>query len=491
MKRLSQGAAAIAMALVLTACGGGGGGAAGSPGGGGVPATNPPPTTQGSAKGYIVVVYPATTTTTTTASVLVRESQGRRRPLYIAPSTVTAVWSATPQGSQTVAYSGVADLSSGSSLCVATGGGGRTCTIPIYVNPGTYSVTLQTYDQAPVNGQVPSGAKQLATSTITATIAQDATNSLSFVLSGIVSGVTATNGLGAATFFSTPGDGSPHQVSIGLTVTDPDGNVITGPAPYASPIPVSIAESGGTGHMSLVVAGVNVGSSGNITKPSDSLAVQYDGKGSGTYHSTVSVGSTAPLSLTVSPMYVAPSALSYTKLVQSQNIGVTETGAPSSIAYSATPNSWCPSTTNGSTAGTGASTTATVAVNVPGGTNTSCSVSVTDILGTTVTVPVSYAMSGPITAGTVTGSNISGSCATTLSFSGAGVVATQAMSDPGFSGPLTASSSNTGVVTVSVNGLTVTITSVGAGTANVSISDPAGNAYTCATGVTVTGGTVS
>lgn len=496
MKRLSQGTTAIAIviAFVLTACGGGAAGSAGSAGsaGGGVPAMNPPTTTQGSARGVIVVVYPPTTLAQAPeASVLVRGSKGTRRPLYIAPSTVTAVWSATPQGSSTVAFSGVADLSSGSSLCVPTGSGGRTCTIPIYVNPGIYTVTLQTYDQAPVNGQVPNTAKLLATSSITTTIAQDARNSLAFVLSGIVGGVTATNGLGAATFFSAPGDGSAHQVGIGLAITDPDGNVITGSAPYASPIPVSLTETGGSGHMSLVVAGINVGSSGSIAKPSDTLAVQYDGRGSGAYHSTVSLGSTSPLSITVTPMYVVPASLSFTKLVQSQVVGITETGAPPSIAYVASPGVSCPLTTNGSTTGTGAADTATVAVNVAGGTNTSCSVSIADILGTTMAMPITYAMSGPITSGTVTGVNVAGSCASTLSFSGTGVVATQAMTDPGFTGPLIANSSDTSVVTVSVSGLSLMLTSVGPGTANVSISDPAGNTFTCATGVTVTGGTVS
>lgn len=490
---------AFGLAAILLASCGGGGGAAGSVGGvtAVVPSPQPTPTNpvgvgNGVVTGSIVVAVPANSG----ASAARTAGAVSRRPAFIAPTTNGAAWSATGTGGTTGQFSGVADLSSGSSLCSGSGGS-RTCDIPFAVPAGSYTFTLDTYDGAPVGGAIPSSAKHLATSTLNATISLNALNNLAFVLSGIVNSVTVTNGVGAATYFSTPGDGTSHTVSMTVVAKDADGNIISGPATYENAIPVSLAESGGSGHMKLEVNGTVVsGGSGSITKPSDTLAVLYDGAGATVDYASVSVGTAAeggPLAITVSPLFVSPGSISFGKLVTSGSLAIAEPGATSGsgIAYTVTPNS-CPSTTSGSVTGSNASATGTVAVNVAGGTSSSCSATVADILGTTVTVPLSFAVPGPITPGTPSGTGVTGTCASTVSFSGSSEVATIVISDPGYSGSLTVGSTNTSVATVNASGMNVTVTSGATpGTATINIADSVGNSYACPIGLTITGGSVS
>jgi hypothetical protein len=355
---------------------------------------------------------------------------------------------------------------------------------------------LKTYDAAPVGGSIPGTAKQLSVSTVTQNITAFASNTITFLLSAIVTGtpgVTCTSGCsGNLTYFSLPSDGLTHNFGFAVSATDGDGNVITGSVPFSSPISVTLTETGGSGHSQLILNGTAVGTTASITKANDTLALRYDGAGSAGYTTTTNIGGHTTV---ISPMYLAPASSTITKLSDSRTIAITEASAPGSIAYSATAPS-CTETTGLATAGSGASATFSFNANSAAGTVKSCTITITDVDGTSMSYPISLNVSGPINCSGSTctptfPSGGSGNCSSGINFTAAGQTATFTVTDPNYSGsyalgnttPATATASNGG-------GATVTITAVASGTTTVTVSDTNGNSYPCAVGVTTTSGTV-
>lgn len=401
-----------------------------------------------------------------------------RRPRFVSPNTNGIAVAVTAHGSPTLVWSGVADVSGGAGC--STNAGARICTISIVVAPGDYDFTLKTYDTAPVDGSIPPGAKQLALSLVTQQVAAGQGTSIPFVLSGLVGSVTplGANGVPLA-YTSLAADGTTHTLGIGVAAADASGSIITGSAPYASPIPVVLTETGGSGHAALIVNGVNRGSSASLSSPLDTLALQYDGGGTPGYGTAVALDGSM---LAVSPLYLSPASASLTSLSGSASTTLSEADS-AGVAYSAAAStSSCAGVrfSNATIAGPASGATLSLSIAAPGGTNETCTVEVTDNYGTSQTFLLRLATAGPLSAG---------SCASGVQFTGIAQSATFTLSDPGGSA-LAAVSSQPSIVSVALNGGAVTMTAQSSGTATVTLTDAEGNGLVCPVSVTIANGTV-
>lgn len=476
--RVARLATAGALACILAACGGGG-------------TTGTLSTLPSSpAKSDLANVQVRIVDTTSGAS---QTTSGKKRPMYISPSTNASSLQVTPSGgtSQTI----VTNLSSGSPNCTTSTP--RVCTIPMQLVAGTYTFALKTYDQAPVSGSIPAGANQLAQASTTATIQLNTTNTINFALSGIVvgaPGVSCSSSCGTLSYMSLPANGTTQTFAFAVSAKDADGNVITGSNPYASPVTVTLTETGGSGNSALIYNGANVGASATLVKPSDTLSLQYNGGGSSGYSTTTNIGGT---SVVISPMYVTPVSVAEGKVTDSHTGTIAEASAPGSIAYSASA-SGCSEITGSSASGSGSSGAFSFSTSAAGGTNANCTVAVSDILGTTVNVPVAFSIPGPIGGaggsggGTVTfPSGGSGNCSSGIAFTAAGQTGQFSITDPGYSGSFTQVNTTPATATATISGSNITITAVAAGTTTITFSDSAGNTIPCSIGVTTSSGSVS
>ena len=477
--------AALLLGAALAASGCTGGGASGS-GGASLPIvapSNAPPHVVQAQKSQNNLVIIGDTAPAGRASSSLRHAK------YVSPSTNLSQIVVTTHGTPTVVFTSVADLSNGSPNCTGSGPG-RICTIPLQLSAGNDDFTLKTYDLPPVAGAIPGTAKQLAQSVVTQNIVAGQANSVTFLLSAIVVGAPPVNG--GTTYASAPDDGVTHSIALAVAAADADGNVITGPIPFFAPVPVSLTESGGVGHAHLVLNGVNVGASTNITKATDVLTVAYDGLSPIGYSIVTSIGGT---NFRISPLTIAPKSTTITNLTDTRSVSITEAPAPGSIAYSATPTG-CAAFVSGSTV-TGSGPAATEGFNssIPGGTNATCSIIIADSLGSSLPYAITFSSAGPITApGVVTfptgPASGGGSCATSIAFTSAGQTALFSLSDPGYAGVISSVSSTPATATVSVSGTNATVTAVAAGNTTLTFTDTVGNSFPCAVSVTTSSGSV-
>ncbi len=359
---------AIALVTALILVSGCGGGAAGSVGNAVMapvmPTTTPTPaaTTQPQptpqSKPNVAIAMQIGQSAETAARTIAAHraaiaAQGVRTPQYVSTSTLGVKVVVYPHGSSTALMTLAYDVSSGSNIC--TGSGPRTCTLALYLQPGSYDFSMTLYDAPPVSGAIPGSAHALSTGSLTnQTIQPYAVNSLAFVVDGIVSS------LSAPTFASVPADGSAHTVAVSFVAYDADGKIITGSQPYASPINVSLAESGGSGLAHLTVNGSSVGTSATITTPGQTLAIVYNGGGSAGYTTLTSISSaSAPAQqVRVSPLYVSTTTVDATDASQSNTITLSEAYAP---ATSYTTSGWtCGGFSSGASNGGSGSGTVTI-----------------------------------------------------------------------------------------------------------------------------------
>jgi hypothetical protein len=419
-------------------------------------------------------------------------------PHFVASSTNGMTWVAYVHNTSTIDNQGVDDLSSSSALCTQTAP--RTCNIPFQVDgtPGgaQYDVTMTMYDQAPVSGVIPVGANALGIANTTITVFSNQANNFSFLVDGIWKTSNYVVSGSSVTYESMPSDNNPHTLNPTVQALDADGNIITGPNPYYSPLPVAIVETGGSGHATVSVNGGTGAASVNLTKPADTLTVNYDGKGAVGYTTVTTAGSSA--ALRVSPMYLTPTAAASLLVLSGAptSTAIKEQSAPAGIAYNAVVGTCPNSTITPNVTGSGAAATAAFTATTNAGTAQTCNVTISDILGTSMTYPIPESVSGPIS---VTAQSFptggSGTCAASYAFTGAGQTASLTVTDPLYVGTITAQSSATGVMTAVRTGSntpeTVTLTAVAAGTATLTLTDTSGNTKTCSIGVTTSGGGVS
>lgn len=347
------GAFALA-SVILASCGGGGGSGANafiSP-----PITASPtsvPTSSATSAPQATTTQVAVTipgTVDQASQVVTRHvaATSRKKPAFVSPGSMGVAIAATPQGGGSTTTQAF-DVSSGSPLC--TTGSPRTCTLPVSLSAGTYSITLTIYNESPVSGSIPTGASVLGVSTISQTIVANQSNTIAFTVQGVIAGVTTSGGV---TFGSLPANGTAQSYNVALVVTDASGNAITS-GTYSNPIAVSLTESGGSGHAYILKDGANAGASATLTSATDTLAIHYDGGGSSGYttNTTITASGASSSSVQVSPMYVT-GALAFTGPSQTDTLTVTEAGAPSNVAYS---TAWSCTGFSKSESGTGASHT--------------------------------------------------------------------------------------------------------------------------------------
>ncbi|MGB6062300.1 MAG: hypothetical protein WBG27_11395 [Candidatus Aquilonibacter sp.] len=314
--------AALLAVSLLAACGGGGGSS--------VLPSAPSHQSTGTTKGVkMTLVIPAPSSSSSSA----------RRPAYISPSALGAQVTVTGAGGGSAQT--VLDLSSSSTICTTTNGQ-RNCAANVTAPIDNDTFVIAIYDTAPVNGVIPSTAHALGLAAVTQTITLAFTGTLVIAVGGVISNI----GL-QSTFLSVPANGQPQSVGIAANPTDFGNNPIaTGStSPYANPITATLAETGGSGHMSLVLNGANVGATATLKQSTDTLAIAYDGGGSAGYGGTIALTASnatsenfvlAPMYLTSTSPYYASGSLGLLGPALGVPFTITESNAPLANAYTAT-----------------------------------------------------------------------------------------------------------------------------------------------------------
>ena len=388
--------AALLVPLLISCSGGGGGGTSPSsilPLVQSTPVavlpTSPPITTTNNTSTVAVIAIEASVDTTQKS--LARESLlHKRSPKYISSSSLGVKISGP--GITTQAF----DVSGASPLCTGSGAG-RTCTLPVRASVGTYTFTLQMYDATPVAGAIPGTANLLGVSTITKTIVINFANVLSFLVGGEASSLT-----NSVLYTSLPANGSLQSVGVAWIAKDFGNNIITttGTTPYANPVTVALVESGGSGHSYISLNGVNVGLVGTLTQASDVILIKYDGGGSVGYTTTATftASGATPSVERMSPLFLTGSA-SPTGAGNTANVAITEASAPVSVAYNqALTGCASVATVPGSGAGSGAAGVASVTDTVQPAGGKTCTLTISDNLGSSVSLSVTIPAGTPTCA---------------------------------------------------------------------------------------------
>ncbi|MGC2129808.1 MAG: hypothetical protein WA629_06900 [Candidatus Aquilonibacter sp.] len=315
--------AALLAASLLTACGGGGSSLPPTGGSHGSSATKT------GVKMTLVIPPPPSS------------SSSAKRPAYISPSALGAEVSVTGEGGGSAQT--VLDLSSSSTICSTTNGQ-RSCSANVTAPIDNDTFIVEIYDTAPVNGVIPTTAHALGLAAVTQAITLTFTGTLVIAVGGVISNI----GL-QSTFLSVPANGQPQSVGIAANPTDFGNNpIVTGTAsPYANPITAIVAETGGSGHMSLVINGTNVGTTATLKQSTDTLSVSYDGGGSAGYGGTIELSAAnataetfvlAPMYLTSTSPYYASGSLGLLGTTLGVPFTITEANAPLANAYTASPS---------------------------------------------------------------------------------------------------------------------------------------------------------
>ena len=261
-------------------------------------------------------------------------ANARRRPQFVSPSTQAAIASSSANGHTAQA---VIDLSNQAPDC-ALQGTNRVCNVTVQVEIGAPAITLTTYDEAPINGAISPAAHILGTGT--APIPTTISGPIVIAIDAVVDGLGSLPG-----FTSLPADGETHTYGFVLNPTDFDNNLIVNGSsdPFANPITVTLAETGGQGHSQLVFDGTPGGLTATLTKSTDSVAVHYDGEGQAGYSFAVTFAASglANMQTVISPLYVTSSSsdfasptLALTGSADSATFDIQEYQAPPATAYS-------------------------------------------------------------------------------------------------------------------------------------------------------------
>ncbi|HTV74776.1 MAG TPA: NHL repeat-containing protein [Candidatus Acidoferrales bacterium] len=174
----------------------------------------------------LTITIPHASGTTPTAALVAGTSAGARRPAYISAATQSAVIDITPSGSTTPVsgFPETVNLTPSSAGCTSTVSSTQ-CVLSLSIAPGSYDVTLSTYDQTGGTGNLLS-----ADQAVPFTVVAGQANSLGMTLGGIPASfeiVPTSSGL-------TGSVGSGFTLALGASATasvyalDADGNVISG-----------------------------------------------------------------------------------------------------------------------------------------------------------------------------------------------------------------------------------------------------------------------
>jgi NHL repeat len=168
---------------------------------------------------------------------------------FFGPSTFTQVINLTPSGPRC----------SGSPLV---------CTIDVALKAGSYTATVNTYDEAPVSGAIPVGANLLSTAhNIAFTITRGIANSLGITLDGVPASIVVGG-------FPSASVGSAFKnKSFTVRAKDADGYVIVGT--YSTPI--TLTDSDTSGATTIATAGSDHPPADELLSSSDTATISYTG----------------------------------------------------------------------------------------------------------------------------------------------------------------------------------------------------------------------
>lgn len=305
-------ASAAVAALTLAACSGGS------------PAVHLPPHATKTLPVQLSIVIP-----------LPRQSSAARHATFVSPGTQSGGIALGPSAGN---ISQSFDLSASAPACTMSGSA-RTCRVSVDLPIGSDTITLTTFD-GPLSGGRPSG-HQLATSTVTQTIAEGQLNTVVMSLLGIPAVVTIVPQ--PSTISAT---GTQVTVPLAVTVYDASGSPITGPDKYSQPIAFTAQAVKPPG--AQIGFAVNGTSCSVLTSPVDTISLVYGGSGgTGDYtiNATINFGNTrvgsAPF--TIKPGFTLvqqlfAGSMTNADLVQAYNtrdIWVTEPAAHKLAAISA------------------------------------------------------------------------------------------------------------------------------------------------------------
>jgi hypothetical protein len=449
--RLPSLAFGVAASLLLSACGGGGGSAPSSgplpsTGSGGTVGTQP----QGSA--------PATFALSIQQYTPVHTSGKQRRTAFVSPATAQI-------SLKVVSVDGVAQTGSAMTFAVSPSSpncagvsGVVTCNLSATVPIGNDVLSASTLDANGVS---------LGSSTITASVAQNATNRIALAIGGQIANLQ----LYLSTNHFTPG--TPANASVIVVPLDQSGAEIVNPGNYSPAIAVTSSSTAG-GHLSLLTDGANTGQSGSLNSPNDQVVVAYDGggtSGSSTITANAGGGITASKSVNISSpgLGATPSG---PQRVSSDGFIFTSPGQTGTITVSGGTPPYTITSSDSSLATITGTTPGPYTIAASGyGLSGSETVTVTDNVNATSTIPVTFIVAPVVLAfGTCGGTTCTSSGATyTIPLSGpAGALSPTTVNASGGTGTFTyffisSGTTTSPYMTVSQTGSTFTITPSGFG----------------------------
>jgi virginiamycin B lyase len=377
--------AATLLVSSLAACGGAGGSALTTV----VPATP------------IAAARASTTVSDVTIDVIIRDAARTRRDHFISRSTagvLAQVYAHADKKHKHLLGKSATNVAAGSPACGGKKGYPRACTVSVPAPAGNDDFVFTTYDAPPKAGKFPKTAHVLGLGALTQRIVGSKANRLAIYISGVIASI----GAGPA-FASLAADGKSQSYGFILQPQDFNDNPISAGVrdPYANPISLSLAETGGSGHAALSLNGGAAAPSIVSTRSTDRIVMNYDGGGTPGYGVvvTISAKGVAPQSVALSPLFVASAstlfangALDFYTSAQQAALNVTELNAPSSTQYTATPSGCSGVASAGAVRGSGAD----ASVVVTSGSSASasgCEVAVSDG-ASTVHVPITNTTTG-------------------------------------------------------------------------------------------------
>ena len=313
-----------------------------------------------------------------------------RKPQFISNATKGVNIALTGAATQSVQ----ADISPGSATCGGSSASPRTCTITIsHIPTGTYTITATSYDALAIAGSF-SAAHELASGSTSVVVSTGQTPSASFFMGGLIAKFSPS-------YISVPASGTGRGTIVGMAINpqDYDNEVIASSStPYVNPITVTLTESGGTGHESLMKNLTGASSAVTLYSPADTVQVNYDGLGSPGYTGAIAVTASGATTqnFNVSPMYVVPASYASGSLATGYTINFLGTSQTSALAITEAASS-----TTYTSSSTGCTNIATVsaptgsgptgAATITDGTTASasgCTISITDSVLTTTKINV-------------------------------------------------------------------------------------------------------
>jgi hypothetical protein len=317
-----------------------------------------------------------------------RRHRRSRGPRYISAATkgMTMAFSGPTSTTQVVNLTPSDPRCSGTPL---------SCTVAVALLAGSYTVTIDTYDAAPVSGSIPAGANLLSTAVNAPfTMKGGVANSIGITLGGVPASLVVS-GLPSGTANSP--FGAPQSFSV--TAKDADGDVITGTYRY----PVTLSDSDTTGATSIATSGSDSPPAGELLSSSDTATLGYTGLAIApatiTARATGATDGTGTFTPALQPIVVATSdslnpSFAGVDLYATSGAGSTGSFSASEVGYTnapynktiqATPDSSCASV--GSVSATGNSFSVTV---VGSPTPGNCFVTLSDGAGQSQTATLAY-----------------------------------------------------------------------------------------------------